>query len=547
MMERWAQSLRWGIFIIGVACFGYAEIGLTSQTQESAKSVNERTIIANDSCGKITLFHQDYSTIKEVPNNVFIQNPLVGPPRQVRAKALYDAKIGGLSYQTLKGQSGALYIAGLVPMVNTRYCVKLRLESDSNNSILNILFGASVHIGCQLLSNNEYRLYGYYYDESNQTDYKTMDCDGNDGILTIFISFDGAAKLITIELPDLRKIVFPFSRVSERLLPYASPSKSYIKFDHRLDKSGTYMRTIIREIAQDAERRLITAIGNVHLLPFGFDGPHSYNKIASGVQYLESRGSRGTIWLDSQIISEQYPALAKHEWSAAVANISALFLRGWEPGIHFSRELALMPEEGAKALMIKEVQDISSKFRKPFSWACLRNNDNVFLSRFLFDKYGILWRNGAGGIQSEPNIGNLDDDNWDWWNSASAAGLIFPCFTHKTDADPAERYSISFSKFTKWVDNFLSHDIKIIGFAEWWGIQANSLSAFFDEIRREDTSFEFVAHTNGYRAWVNVVVNPGNTHRVRDLTSSKDIVFLDNRDGSLSFFTENLHKYFLNL
>ena len=117
----------------------------------------------------------------------------------------------------------------------------------------------------------------------------------------------------------------------------------------------------------------------------------------------------------------------------------------------------------------------------------------------------MIWRNGETGVHSEPDVGNLDDSTWEWWNPASKAGLIYPVFTHQTDKEPAMEYSISYSKFKAWVDNYLVMGISIIPFQEWWLINANTHDMLITDITETNNSIRFRVKTNGERGRVNVL------------------------------------------
>ncbi|MDD1699706.1 MAG: hypothetical protein LUQ04_02810, partial [Methanoregula sp.] len=172
-----------------------------------------------------------------------------------------------------------------------------------------------------------------------------------------------------------------------------------------------------------------------------------------------------------------------------------------------------------------------------------RNGDNVYFANYVYDKFKMIWRNGDTGVQSEQNVGGLEDATWEWWNPASRAGLIYPAFTHQTDRDPAIRYSISYSKFKTWVDNYQANSISIIPFGEWWRINANTNDTRITDISVQNHTLRFKVKTNGERGLVNVNISAERDLVIKDHQTNEIINWTDNRDNSITFYVQSNHEY----
>ena len=300
---------------------------------------------------------------------------------------------------------------------------------------------------------------------------------------------------------------------------------------------GTYLDVNISSINQKADRKFITPIGNSKMISFGLDGPYPRNLIEQGINYLNSKGDRGTIWFDVGDLGNCNQTDLEYLRNL-VTNDS------WEVGIHFSKELNSLPLEEAYKLMDKEYEYVYEKMgKKPTSWCSLRNNDGIKHAIYAYNKFGMYWRNGDTGVYAENMIGNLDDETWAWWEPASNAGMTHPVFTHQLDKDSAIKYSISSSKFKTWVDNYCSNNVSIVPFYEYSQINRNTHDAYFDNISSNESFITFNAHTNGIKSLINLNTNAGNNTQVYDNTSDKYLDFKDEKDKSITFWVENNHAY----
>jgi hypothetical protein len=220
----------------------------------------------------------------------------------------------------------------------------------------------------------------------------------------------------------------------------------------------------------------------------------------------------------------------------------------WETGIHFSKELNNLPLEEANKTMDAEYEYVYEKIgKKPTSWCSLRNNDGIKNAIYAYNKYGMYWRNGDSGVEAETMVGNLYDDTWKWWEPASYAGMTHPVFTHQLDKDPAIKYSISYSKFKTWVDNYYSNNISIMPFYEYNLISRNTYYAYFDNISSSGNLISFKAHTNGVKSYINVNVTAVNDTQVYDRTLNESLRYTLEGDKSINVWAENNHTYEVNL
>jgi hypothetical protein len=267
----------------------------------------------------------------------------------------------------------------------------------------------------------------------------------------------------------------------------------------------------------------------------GFDGPHDYPTLEKGILYMEKCGCRGTMWFDIEYLKDaHYTTYLK----------ALIHDKSWEAGIHYSKSLTSLSPADAFALVSDEYNTVSSTIgSSPKSWCSLRSMDTVLFANYLFDKYTMIWRNGETGVHSEPDVGNLDDTTWEWWNPASKAGLIHPVFTHQTDREPAIKYSISFSKFKTWIDNYQNRGISIVPFQEWWMMNANTHDIDITNISVINNTIKFRVKTNGERGLVNVDIPAGRDLNVIDLNTRETITWTESPDNSITFFVQSNHEY----
>jgi hypothetical protein len=455
------------------------------------------------------------------------------------------ALISLVQYREQPRQSGSLYISNLPPMVKCTYQVSMDLETDDDRGFVELNSPGSRFIIQGM--NKSTTLTSYFKDPSGDIRSKTICIGEATGKSDFEIAFDGYNKTNTIFTADGNSIVTPFYSFEKQNLPYVDFSNGYIKFTAFIMGEGTYFDVNLYNINQKADRKLITPIGSNKIMPFGIDGPHGRNTTEQGIKYLNAKNNKssshdtGTIWFDIDIL-EQCNETDLEYLRSLVANDS------WDVGVHYSEELNSLSLEQAYEVIYEGYFYVYEKIgRKPTSWCSLRNRDNITHAVYAYEKFGMLWRNGDSGINAEKGVGSLEDSTWGWWESASKAGIITPVFTHELDREPAIKYSISPSKFRAWVDNYYSTDTPIVSFYEYNQVNRNTYDAYFDNLDYNESRIRFDAHTNGYRALVNVNMSAGEDIQAYDETLDKVLDYTLEKDNSINIWVENNHTYSIHL
>lgn len=450
------------------------------------------------------------------------------------------AAIPLIHYKEQPRRTGSLYICNLIPMVKCTYQISIDINTDDPKSFIELNSPGS-KLTIQKI-NNSIVLKSYFKDSSEDDSSEDIRsetiCIGNAAERSDFeITFDGCNKTNTICTKDGNCIVTPFYNTDRQRLPYIDFSNGYIKLTSFIMGKGTYLDVDVYSIKQTTDRKFITAIGSNRMLAFGLDGPHVRNTTEQGIRYLNSKKHKGTIWFDIELL-EQCSETDLEYLRNLVINDS------WDVGVHYSKELNSFPLEQAYKIMDKGYSYVYEKIgRKPTSWCSMRNRDTVTHAIYAYENLGMFWRNGDSGIHAENTVGNLDDDTWEWWETASKAGMVHPVFTHELDLDPAIKYSISRSKFQNWVDNYDSNNMSIVSFYDYGQISRNTYHASFENLKYTEHSVLFDAHTNGAAALVNVNINAGKNTQVYDSTSEKFLNYNLEKDNSITFWVENNHRY----
>jgi len=528
----------------------------------------------NHDQGIIILFHENFAAINQVPHNFFLGNSFsdnlfhkiygsffgeqksdllyddedrIAYTTQVKSSFswLYNKKIFNfLQFKIIKTffkvfflrtnipRTESLFIGGFVPMTKCEYNVELEITSEKGFVIIQT---PNAKIFLEKKNTKEYFIESFFQNTSKTLESKKMLVPNTERKLFLRIRFDGITKTNTITGNDQYQIVIPFYNSSSSRLKYSIFSHGYIKISNILLPKQDTQTVLLYTISQSAPRKLITPIGEKNIQPFGLDGPHNYSTIKNGLKYLKKYGYRGTIWFDREYMHNKnciafFKSLIHHEF--------------WEAGIHFSKSLTKLSSSQVNKLISDEYTEVSSQLDTSLkTWCSLRNDDNVDFANYNFDNYKMIWRNGAAGINAEPVIGNLDDDTWVWWNLASKSGLIYPVFTHQTDLDPAVRYSISYSKFKTWVDNYQANGISIVPFSEWWLINANTNDTLITNLSVQNRTLKFGVKTNGERALVNVNISAGKDLKIIDCHTDEIINWTNHLDNSITFFVRSNHEY----
>ena len=426
----------------------------------------------------------------------------------------------------------SLFICGFVPMTKCEYTLELEQPDVKGFVIIQTPCGKII---IDRKNTTEYSVESFFSPSPKKFSSARMIVPTRDGKISLKVFFDGIAKTNTISGNGKDSIITPFFSISSSQLKYPSFSPGYIKISTIALPNQGASATRLFAVTQAAPRKLITPIGVKNQQPLGFDGPHDYSALKNGILYMEKHGCRGTLWFDIDYLKDkQYITYLK-----ALMNE-----KSWEAGIHYSKSLTTLSPPDALALVSDEYDAVSSTLgTPPKSWCSLRSRDTVFFANYLFEKYAMIWRNGETGVHSEPDVGNLDDSTWEWWDLASKAGMIHPVFTHQTDREPAIEYSISFSRFKTWIDNYLANGISIIPFQEWWMMNANTHDIDITSISETNTTLKFRVKTNGERGLINVNIPAERDCKIIDMTTGKEIRWTGNPDNSISLFVQSDHEY----
>ena len=577
-------------FVMGSLFIGGAEAFPCKETTKTRENIDQ---------GILTLFSQNYSKFNSVPKNVFIAKLQGNKIYDKLYSAIYGMLKSEISFKTSKvlqykvrrgscscpyslfpvadtvlesgingytadlvkssetyrfcevasiplihymeqpRQIGSFYICRLIPMVKCTYQISIDLEMDDPQSFVELNTPGSKLILQKV--NNNIILESYFKDSSENIRCESISIGKAAEKSDFEIIFDGYNKTNTILVKDGNCIVTPFYNTDRQRLPYVDVSNGYIKFTSFVLGKGTHLDLNIYSISQTSERKLITAIGSNRMLAFGIDGPHVRNTTEQGIRYLNSKKNRGTIWFDIELL-EQYNEEDIEYLRGLVINNS------WDVGVHYSKELNSFPLEQAYRIMDEGHLYVYEKIgRKPTSWCSMRNRDSIMHALYAYETLGMIWRNGDSGIHTEKYIGSLEDDTWEWWETASKAGMVHPVFTHELDKDPAIKYSISRSKFHNWVENYESNNMSIVSFHEYSQINRNTYDATFDNLQYSENSVVFNVHTNGGIALINVNINAGRDSQVYDNTSGEFLDYDIKQDNSITFWVENNHNYIVYL
>ncbi|MDW5562418.1 MAG: Ser-Thr-rich GPI-anchored membrane family protein [Methanomassiliicoccus sp.] len=436
---------------------------------------------------EVTIFDQDYSQNAAIPQNIVLGNNL---QYSTDATLSYNTGEGAVEYKTASGQVGSMYV-GIEPFVNGNITIDLKVTSDHWKSSTYIT-GSTFVIQTLSLPEGGARVISYYATSASDYAYQYYDVPASalsDGINTIHIMAVGTTKSLTIFYNDEYKITTPMSSWSIQALPYDPLTLPMLRFDNELGSYATWASVLLYGVKETVSGGVVTAVPGNDYLSFGIDAPKVQIN-AQGTSYMYAQGDVGVAWVDV-VWLQQYPE--------QITYAKDLLAKGWELGIHFSKALNTLSAKDAQALMLSEYNQITQIFgQAPTTWCSLYNSDTVDNAVYAYNSLHMLWRTGSSGTGYLANIGNLDDERWsEFWSKVSDAQMVYPCFTHNTDQTVADDYSISYSNFVNWVDNYEGKHI--IGFNEYYYRIANQVDTKIHyQTYSPDQDVKFSVECNGF-------------------------------------------------
>ena len=455
------------------------------------------SVSSNDVESSLTLFSQDYTGMASVPANCFQASVL--SPYVTNTTLTYNETSNGICIERQAGQLGELFVTGLSPTIDTTYFIQVSLQSNNFGSYVYIYVAGLTQLYYQILNDDSRRVIVYYYSDAGAlTPSDTFNLGTDDNNMTDFyVEQCKTNQTVKVYTNETTLGYFPEWRHENRLSGYTTSPRQYVKFNPVKAGLASFVNVAVHNVTQTMSIRHVTPICTNDVMPNGLDGTHQWETIDNGTDYLAAVDGRGTLWID---ISDTWG------WNNETHQVQIRNLldnESWELGIHYSEHLTGETWEDAISIMETEYNMVASRYgQNPKSFCSIQNDDNYSLANWAYANLNeMLWRNGPSAVHSEPNVGNLDDATYGWWENASMAACIYPYFTHETDLDPAIEYSISYGNYTAFVDNYTSAGITFVPFAEWYLSNTNTFDALPTSLAMSISSgANMVLPTNGRNA-----------------------------------------------
>lgn len=485
-------------------------------------SASESLASNNPSVGHLTICSMNFSNMSKVPTGVFAASNSDVP---YNANLTYNNRLKTIDFKRTYTGFGMICIGGMYPTTDENLTIDFGLDGTSTPTTMK-LYNTVVEIRVRRLSDNSYRVYSYWTDDngSEQNSYYNIPTSlvVNNHIPVSILSDNKNRKNVVMSWNSRYEVTTPYKQNTIRNLPY--PVMITPLLVGELYVSGTrnsdWACAHIYSVQQTIDRRIVTVYPTKDITGFGIDGPQEqYN--AKSVAYMDKYRYKGTAWVDP---SDNNPINVNFS--------KKLLANGWELGIHFSHRLNDLSLNAAERLMDSEYASMTARYgQAPTSWCSLQNADNVTHAAYAYQKYGMLWRNGPAGVHLISVIGNMYNNTWPWWSQASANAVVCPVFTHRTDQNSPStiKYSIDYSKFTKWINNYNDASVKVTGFKKYY---LNGLAQDADPVKlieSDNSNVKFTATLNGNPFITNVKTTfPVNSVLCGDTA----IPFIRNNDGA---------------
>jgi PKD repeat protein len=509
--------IDWGILmkLKNVLCIFTLFFLIMACTSESLASNNPKV-------GNLTIYNMNFSNMSTIPTGVFAASNLNVP---YNASFTYNNTLKAIDFNMTYNGYGMICIGGMYPTTDENLTIDVGLNSTSTYSVAKF-YNTVADIRVRHMSDNSYCVYSYWTEDNGSTSCSYYNIPPslvvNNRIPVSILSNNKNRTNIVMSWNSSYEVITPYKQKETRNLPYPvmiNPllvGQLYVNGTNSTDWTCAH----IYSVQQMIDRQIVTIYPTKNVAGFGIDGPlKQYN--SKGVEYMAKYGYIGTVWADPLANN---PTTIKFN--------KALLSNGWELGIHFSHRLNDLSLQAAENLMDSEYATVTERYgQAPTSWCSLQNADNITHAAYAYKKYGMLWRNGPAGVHLVYVVGNIYNTTWPWWSLASANAVLHPAFTHRTDLDSPStpNYSIDYSKFTNWVNNYHDASIKITGFKQYYlnGIAQETASVKL--IESNNSIVKFTPTFNGYPFIANVKTKfPVNSV----LCGNTSIPFTRNKDGA---------------
>jgi len=476
----------------------------------------------NPSVGHLTISSMNFSNMSVVPTGVFAASKSNVP---YDASLTYNNKLKAIDFKKTYTGYGMLCIGGMYPTTDENLTIDVGLDGTSTPSIIKF-YNTVADIRVCHMSDNSYRVYSYWTDDdgSEHSSFYNVPTSlvVNNHIPVSILSNNKNRKNVVMSWNSSYAVTTQYQKNSTRNLPYPVMITPLLVGEISVPgkDSSDWACAHIYSVQQTIDRQRVTIYPTKNITGFGIDGPRGqYNTKA--VAYMDQYGYVGTVWADP---------LANDPTS--VNFNKALLANGWELGIHFSSRLTDLSLQAAERLMDSEYANVTARYGQvPTSWCSLANSDNITHAVYAYQKYGMLWRNGPAGVHLVDMVGNIYNTTWSWWSQASANAVVYPVFTHETDLDSrlTNTYSIDYSKFTKWANNYNNASVKVTGFKQYYLNGLAQDTASVNLIESDNSHVKFTGTLNGYPFITNVQTTfPVNSV----LRGNTPIPFTRNNDGA---------------
>lgn len=452
--------------------------------------------VDNSNVGDLTIAYVDATD--SIPDTLYVSS--VTKPQTWSAAAQYNETIHATEIVLNSTLTGSVFCGGFVPASDTTYSFDIGLLSTHDSANIEIVMSNS-YLSIRKYSSGNYRITGYYSNDTNDliSSYFTIPAANisNNHVL-INVTLNDTTRNNTISC-DGQTLTIPYKNIDGRTLPYPAITTPLVAF-HPYTPYESTIKMQLYSITQTIPKKIITPYGYNNYTGFGLDYPKpdtNYN----GTAYLHNNNCRSTVWADVGFLSDPN-----------YVNYTRMLIDdyGFDLGVHYHHRLTDKSYEEACNDIDNETEQIYNTFgRYPTSFCSLQNADNVSHARYAYEKYGILWRNGASGVRGLPSVGNYYSVTSPWWAETYSRGALYPVFTHDTDDNPSTTFGITPDQLYAYVSGYKSNNVDIVGFNEYYKRNLNQNNAVVAITRNDGSAINYDLATTGF---------PSNVHMTSSLT-----------------------------